>query len=55
MSEMVDRCLKSRRPKNSYILITPPMEEEQKRQLQRLRKYAEFDVCVLTGGGGAAQ
>lgn len=53
--ELVDRCLRSRRPKNGYILITPPLAQGREAALRKLRSFSDYDVCVLTGKGGELQ
>lgn len=53
LGEMIDRCTRSRRMNNGYILITPKLNPAQERVLDRLRRYADYDICILTGGEDA--
>lgn len=54
-SDLAERCLKSRRPKNGYILITPPLAAGREEILRKLRRFSDYDVLVLTGKGGGAE
>lgn len=53
LKEMIDRCTRIRRVDNGYILITPALSPAQEREVDRLRRYADSEICVLTGGEGA--
>lgn len=55
LGELVDRATRNRRTGNGYILITPPLAPALEPELRRLRRYSDFDICVLTArtGGGA--
>lgn len=51
--ELVDRATRNRRTGSGYILITPPMKRELEPELRRLRACSDFDICILTAGGGS--
>lgn len=54
-AELVNRCIRSRRPQNGYILITPPLSADKESVLRKLRGFSEYDVCVLIGRAGACK
>lgn len=51
-AQLVERCTKHRKTNNGYILITAPLNRKRQRELDRLRSFSDYDVCVLTARGG---
>lgn len=49
LERLVESSMRSARPNQSYILITPPLSPAQDRLLDRLRTVSDGQVYILTG------
>ena len=45
---LIDRCIAGNRSNRSYIIITPRLDNDGKRTLDRLKSVSDHEVCVLT-------
>lgn len=54
LDKLVEWSIRSIRPNQSYILITPPLSPAQDQLLNRLRFVSDGQVCILTGKEAAA-
>lgn len=44
---LIERCIAGNKSNRSYIVITPRLDEDGKRSLDRLRSVSDHEVCVL--------
>ncbi|MBO6054193.1 MAG: DUF58 domain-containing protein [Oscillospiraceae bacterium] len=51
LSDLVHRCLGSRKQARGYILITPALSEQDQASLTALRRASDTELCLLTGRG----
>ena len=54
---MVENCMKKRRRSRGYIVVSPPLRQEDREALRALRRAAETEPCLLIGAaeeGGSA-
>ena len=47
---LIDKCIAANRNNRSYILVTPYLDEQDKKALARLQSVSDHEVCVLYGG-----
>ena len=47
---LIDKCIAGNRNNRSYILITPYLDDQDKKALARLQSVSDHEVCVLYGG-----
>ena len=45
--ELVDKCIAGNRSNRSYILVTPRLDSNAKRSLDRLRSVSDHEICVI--------
>lgn len=44
---LIERCIRERKRSRSYFVISAPLSEEERNALARLRRYSEYEICVL--------
>ncbi len=44
---LIERCIRDRKNNRSYIIITPPLNNENRETLGRLERYCDHEPCVL--------
>lgn len=44
---LVERCIMERKRSRSYFIISPPLTDDDRDALARLRRFSEYGVCVL--------
>ncbi|SFQ26470.1 Protein of unknown function DUF58 [Lachnospiraceae bacterium XBB1006] len=50
-ADLEGRCEKRQKSGASYILVTPPLKDRDKRVLESFREMSEHELCVLVGRG----
>ena len=44
---LIERCIRERKRSRSYFVISAPLSAEERNALARLRRYSEYEICVL--------
>ena len=44
---LIERCIRERKRGRSYILITPPLSDENRTELARLSAGSDHEPCIL--------
>lgn len=47
---LIDKCIAGNRNNRSYILVTPYLDDQDRKALARLQSVSDHEVCVLYGG-----
>ena len=47
LERLIDRCLTERRSDRSYIVVTAPLSDADRSQLDRLQKFCDHELCIL--------
>ena len=44
---LIERCIRERKRSRSYFIVSAPLSAEEREALDRLRRYSEYEICVL--------